>query len=231
MQERNEEADGGGLDDICIYIPHGKNSIDPKLFDWCLWLERQRTGIGIERYECTAGPAEARNRIVSEFLAKDSRRWIWFIDSDTIPPRNLSLLDHREESLIVCGWYNTYRPDLSIRPIPCVYLTHPNIPGATVGYKQKNWPEEEAFEADAAGTGCMLIDRKLFDDPEFERLEPFVYGRYNGRFLGEDITFCLRAVDAGLGRVRIVRDYKCDHMNVVSLNTVEIGVALAEYKG
>jgi hypothetical protein len=67
-----------------------------------------------------------------------------------------------------------------------------------------NYAEDAVFEVDAAGTGCLLIHRSVFEKMR-EVADPhqgnewcwFWDGPINGVWLGEDLMFCRRARSLG----------------------------------
>ena len=91
-------------------------------------------------------------------------------------------------------------------------------------------PEEDAYKehlprtglqkVDAIGTGCFLIARRVFENPEM-RKAPFERklledGRVNK---GNDISFCERARGQGF-EIYSHYDYPCMHFNELELNEV-----------
>jgi len=124
--------------------------------------------------------SDARNEIVEN----REGNWVWFIDSDHIfAPDTLNRL--RARKLAICGAIAyTKKPPF----VPCIY--------AERGGDGKHhavlypWPMDRPFEVGMTGTGCILINNKVFEDvtaPWFE---------YN-KDMGEDMYFLTRAKEKG----------------------------------
>lgn len=60
-------------------------------------------------------------------------------------------------------------------------------------------PSKGCVEVDALGMGLTLIKREVMEalEPDYTRLWPFAEAVVDGRPLGEDATFCLRAKELG----------------------------------
>lgn len=69
----------------------------------------------------------------------------------------------------------------------------------------------------AVATGCTLIHRRVFDNPEMQK-HPFLslYDDFGIRRVGPDMAFCLRAGDAGF-EIWAHFDYTCNHYKEVNL--------------
>ena len=84
------------------------------------------------------------------------------------------------------------------------------------GYTE--WPDKNGLqEVDAIGSGCMLISRRVFEDPEM-RKKPFlrVWNDDGTVERGCDIAFCERAKKRGF-KVWAHYNYMADHIVKVSL--------------
>ena len=138
-----------------------------------------------------------RNRLVAMALRNPSVTDLWFIDSDTIPSVNaMTLLDLKSD--LAAGVYKI--PDGREGEVWSAY--------EAVGDKYRKMPMLPAapFEAGGAGTGAMIISRRVLADPHL-RFGPDEDGipclfRTVRTPTGEciytdDLDFCLRARKAG----------------------------------
>lgn len=190
---------------IMLRIPT-QGQVEGSLTDWLMWLASLRNiEIDAQRhYTAGYGIAHGRNMILRAFLDSDCTH-LWMIDSDTVPPMNLSFLDHDYSA--VCGPYESFRLDRAL---------HWNVyrPGDGEGtwalYRRQDWPDEP-FHAAATGLGCVLLRREVFDKlPE----DPFHY-EPGIEWLGEDFTFF-----RDIGGVMVDPNYVCQHIKKVNLTAV-----------
>ena len=156
--------------------------------------------------EASGNLAKARNRLVDEFLNNDEFGdcdWLWFCDTDMVfDPDTLHKLVARA---VEC--------DVKILGALCVIVTADGpiptlfVPDKdTVTQVMLDWLPNQVAQVAATGTGCLLIHRSVLQDM-FDRSG----GSTNCWFgydvvdsdsgkewaLGEDISFCLRASEAG----------------------------------
>ena len=154
----------------------------------------------------------ALHHAVVEFLAGDAE-WFLNIDSDNPPTKNPLELIARDfdVSALVTPVYHCDSRKPGDR---CYYLNaYRQVPG---GYHE--WqPQEGVQQVDAVGTGCILIHRRVLDDPAM-RLAPFRRTTDDaGRVeYGNDLNFCRRAKERGF---RIWADFTspCEHMVEIPL--------------
>ena len=176
----------------------------------------------------------ARNLIVKEVLETDASR-LWFIDSDVIPSHNcIQILKHDAD--IVAGIYPMWGQMHRDKPEPptpqfAVYDR------TSDGFLHQEIREHGVAPCGAAGTGMMVIRRKVLEDPRM-RLDPNfkdLLGRPqtvaddappclfkelhapNGRFEAtEDMDFCFRAGELGY---TLLADHgvKCDHIKTIGI--------------
>jgi len=143
---------------------------------------------------------------VVEFLATDAE-WFLNIDSDNPPTSNpLELISLDKDVIGVAT--PVYHCDSSKPGDRPWYL---NGYRAVEGGYQEFRPQEGIQEVDAVGTGCILIHRRVLEDPVM-RLAPFrrttdEFGRVE---YGNDLNFCRRAKERGF---RIWCDFRspCEH--------------------
>jgi len=141
----------------------------------------------------------ARNYIVNEFL-QTSCEWLLMVDSDIIPPMNV--LDMVNNNVDVCSAYITINHNGKIMP-----LAMEKVDGGYRGDMQAKY--NELNKVDATGTGCLLINRRIFDrlDKPYFR---FVYDDNGMLVNGEDFDFCDRVKKLGIDIYFDAR-YICKH--------------------
>src|SRR5215831_6941651 len=100
---------------------------------------------------------EARNRIV-RIAKEENAKYIWFLDDDVGAPnyavRKLvyDLEQSDDDTLVAGGIYGC-----KAHPVePCVFVGN----GGGPFWK---WKKGEVFEVTGIGTGCLLIDMRIFD--------------------------------------------------------------------
>lgn len=165
----------------------------------------------------------ARNVLVHRFKKRHPNAdWLFFIDSDTIPHPDFMqlLLKLRPELHIVCGWYPVPCAAKGLPPITTsVYVEMPaKIEGGVptwrplrvdelLGATTEKGETPELLRVDGAATGCMLIHRKVLEDPRMLCGETDEQGieaifdwprKDNGLGLrSDDLDFCMRAKKNG----------------------------------
>ena len=151
--------------------------------------------------------AYMRNAICRDFLESGCER-LWFLDSDIIPPPDaFALLDVEDD--IVAGAVPGYKPAADGNGLVVNLLAYERSNGT---HDSIALPEE-ARHVDAAGTGCMLIHRRVLED---DRMRLCVDGPEDGRpdnwapaifrmvtepwgavKMTADLNFCQRARECG----------------------------------
>ena len=148
----------------------------------------------------------ARNFCVSEFLKLDCE-YLWFVDSDTIPPPNAPELLLEPGVDMISGVTYTMKRD-SDGVVKRVAMTLRYADGE-VGYKE--YIGEGVEEIDACGMSCCMIHRRVFEaiDPPW-----FTLGDWDEAIRGEDFRFCQLVKDAGF---KIYAHYGviCGHQKLV----------------
>ena len=160
----------------------------------------RQTG-GTVRYFHGYRPLEfMRNAICQDFLDSDCDR-LWFLDADMVPPANAgTILDCNSD--IVAGTVIGYKQDKTNGGILLQILAWTDDPWRSVK------PSDRPMDVAAAGTGSMVIHRRVLEDPHI-LLEPTAADApapaiFRRRFLPwgavdmtADLDFCERA--RGLG--------------------------------
>lgn len=157
------------------------------------------------------------HHIINDFVVGNYDYWL-SIDADNPPTNNPLDLIELDKDIIGC-------------PTPVWHYTG-KIPKERPWYENvyKYVPEEDAYtewnikkglqEVDAIGTGCFLVARRVFDNPEMgkgcftRKLNPD--GTVNR---GNDLSFCERAKEQGF-KIFAHFDYRCQHFNELELSEV-----------
>lgn len=162
----------------------------------------------------------ARNVAVGEFLQTDGDR-LWFVDDDMIPfPGRSELLLQGEADIVAGGYIRAgAKKDQTIGLDLLLFQDSQKENGDATYTSLPFRPEQEFLEVAAAGTGCMLIRRRVLEDPRMLLPTRYVDWRGNERDLfdapgdslvappifrtlrkpngdtdlGEDLDFCRRA--------------------------------------
>jgi len=151
------------------------------------------------------------HHILKDFIGGEYDFWL-NIDSDNPPMKNpLDLIEYDQDiiGLPTPVWHSQKTGD---RP---VYWNGYDRVGEA--YKEHE-PRVGLQKVDAIGTGCFLIARRVFENPEM-RKAPFQRQYYEDGCVhkGNDISFSERAHAQGLG-IWCHYDYPCMHFNELELN-------------
>ncbi len=147
-------------------------------------------------------------------MAGDCDFWL-SIDADNPPEKNPLDLVELDKDIIGCPtpiWH--YTGKAGERPI---YWNAYQYDESTGAYRE--WPNREGLQkVDAVGTGCIMMSRRVFEDPEMRR------GAFTRKLnadgtvdKGNDISFCERATEQGF-EIWCHYDYPAGHMVEIELN-------------
>ena len=132
----------------------------------------------------------SRNNLASMAVQKGVDYVLW-LDSDMIFPNDVlkKLLEDREKGDIITGIY--YRRVAPFKPVLFSKLNIDENGCEWEGYD--SYPEDEIFEVEGCGFGCVLTPTSVFLD---------VMAKYGDMFapiggVGEDLSFCWRARSCG----------------------------------
>lgn len=192
----------------------------------------------------------ARNRIVQRFLEIPEASRLWFLDADIEPPKEAADL-LSVQSDIVSGIYPTWQASGPNRPPMVRWCVYDRASDGRYAHKDVG-DRTDVVYAGAAATGCMLIRRKVLEDPRMEGerayydvlagenrylhddggAPPPIFGWHylpNGLTMcSEDMDFCHRATDNGYS-IRVHLGVRCGHNKTVNLMDVErYGKSVAE---
>jgi GT2 family glycosyltransferase len=159
------------------------------------------------------------HHIIADFMEGDWDYWLSF-DADNPPMRNPLDLVELDKDIIGCPtpvWhYDRKNIKKGERPI---YYNGYKFVSDEEGYTE--WADKKGLQkVDAIGTGCFLISRRVFENPEM-RKAPFLRKTYPDGIVekGNDISFCERAKENGF-EIYMHYDYLCHHFCELDLNEI-----------
>lgn len=165
--------------------------------------------------------AAARNVLTAEFMNTPECEWLWFVDTDiTFAPitlgRLLTVADPVARPVVSALYYHSVDNRMS----PVMYKAHDE--NGTVAFRPlKEWEDNALIRVDGVGAGCLLIHRSAFEKVQEKHRHSHVWRELfvGGRYMGEDLSFCIRAEAAGVP-VYVNTAVKVGHTKSVLLGTV-----------
>lgn len=168
---------------------------------------------------------EARDSQVKNAI-KNGVDYLMFLDSDMMPAANTlkSMLDHDKDIISAMCFKRT--PPFQ----PCFYTIarlEKNEDGSLntrmeSALAPEHWETRGVLEVEAVGMACVLIKTSVFqkvaDDNWFFPLPR----------VGEDITFCMKARNAGF-KIYVDLGQNCHHLGIVPFGKEHYTMALKEY--
>lgn len=194
-------------DTVCIGYCHPgtvTGGFATSLANTCLKLAGTvRSTIAVE-----SGPLvdRSRNAIIRDFLDATDDTWLLMVDTDIIwkPQQIPSLIAAATErgAGIMAGLY--FSGGATGITYPLIYRTDIDDDGTPVPRRVAQWPRGAVIRCDGTGFGFMLIARAALQvmrdryADRFPGAEWCAFGSHRGVDFGEDITFCVRARQAGI---------------------------------
>ena len=147
-----------------------------------------------------------RNQVAATFLDATKDDWLLMIDTDEMLSKDnfAKLLQSADAKLrpivsgVVFGAWET--GEIYPEPVPCIFKT--NSTGGL--FPVHEYEKDQLIEIDAAGTGCLLVHRKVLERfrQDANEHQGKMWGFFqdmplNGEWIGEDILFSLRAKSFG----------------------------------
>ena len=156
----------------------------------------ERRVVNIFNEWSSANVSASRNSIVRKFLATDAE-WLWFIDADMAwDPDALDALHavaDPESAPIVGGLCFGASHDVLW---PTVYKWA-DVDGSLTTVRVADYPRDSVVQVAATGAAFLMIHRSALEkvrDRGFNRTFPwFQETELDGKPVGEDLTFCIRA--------------------------------------
>jgi hypothetical protein len=212
-RKRNQAVQGGGVFIAYAHPEQIDAEFHGSLMD-LIWADAvgKRRIVGHGGYiRMSSGPriAATRNKLVKQFLGRpESAEWLWMVDADmTFTPdivdRLLASADKNERPIVGGLCFAGGRGPFAY---PTLYRFAKDIHGAPLCMRIEDYPRDALLRVDATGAACLLVHRSVFQAilanrpntafPWFAEAElPNPAGE--AREIGEDITFCMRAAEAG----------------------------------
>ncbi len=186
-----------------------------------------------EAFSAGAHLAQARNQVAGQFLSEGPQTWLWMLDTDIVAgPGLLTRLAATADAKarpLVSGLYLTTAGGPAGGGFPLVPMLYDRDPDPAPGQPEftplaeKAWQSGEVIKAGGCGAGCLLIHRRVLE--AIERMTAgeggpscswFTEITGNGRFYGEDLSFCIRAAKAGFA-VHADTGARAGHVKPVTL--------------
>lgn len=163
---------------------------------------------------------DARERLV-EYAIKAGFEYIFFLDSDMLPPRETIKSLHSHNVDIVTGMIFKRKYPFQ----PCFYTKahvdkdyNPYMEGPL---EPEKWPSEGITEIAGCGMACCLIKLSIFKDIP----KPWFYPLPKA---GEDLSFCMKARKAGF-HIFVDWGIDCGHLNMFPVVKNSYQMALKEW--
>lgn len=146
---------------------------------------------------------EAREMFVNYALA-NQYDYILFLDSDMQFPEDIieKLIKHDKE--IISGLYFQRQPPYN----PLLYKK--TLDKEEVYFNSITEIQQELFEVDGVGAGCLLIKTEIFSKMESPYFHPWISSTRLSS-LSEDFAFCHRAKEAGY-KIYVDANVECGHI-------------------
>lgn len=158
----------------------------------------------------TGGLVAGRNQAVHEFLTEfPDAQWLFWLDTDMgFPADTLELLigaaDPVERPIVgaLCFSLRELDPDgmggWRTQPVPTIYdwIHVPDGEAEASGYAVRwDYPPDTVTQCHATGSACVLIHRSALEriGAKFDTWYDRVPNPSTSQFLGEDLSFCVRA--------------------------------------
>ena len=191
------------LGELNLYTPHAWIA----RYWWDATLEQPGPG-----HERLAGITRSRNAALAE-----ARHWdydaVWYVDSDVLVPPDAFLRLWALDAPLTSGvfWQTTAAgvPYCFTKDLHRAEYGLAAEPGGGYDCHFIRWlPREGIVPADFTGAGCFMVrGQALASDLVFH----YGWREQDGRFWAEDPTFCLDALDRGIGPVYTECSVQCWH--------------------
>ena len=207
-------------------------------FDWSLALRTLKINRNCRLYANKGNPVDIDRDLQVRTALKDGHDWVFFLDSDVIPPEDVieRLASHRLP--IVSGMYTAKQAGNFVWSVWVDSVDPSN--GAKCFSPVIDFENDKLLKVDGVvGAGCLMVHRKVFekiselypDLPFFfwtKDRDPKVFKDFklpNARMnnASEDFWFCLLARSAGFDIV-VDPGVKCGHLAFVELYDLKMRV-------
>ena len=200
---------GEAYPEVVIAIPHA--AVSPLTLDFIGALSDLAKPPGT-KLACWKGlPFHVvRNRLVRDALNLKAR-YIFFLDSDVLPPTNAITRLMSWRLPIISGIY------WAKRGYPAMWVRDPEIPDKYNPVPIENTAGETLVEVDAIPMGCCLIDTRVFSVIPWPYFDWTILDPLEGKGLSEDLYFCRRAQEYGF-RIWADKAVLCHHESLLPID-------------
>jgi hypothetical protein len=156
----------------------------------------ERRIVGMKNEWSSANVSASRNSLTAQFLETDYD-WLWWIDADMgwdhdALDRLMSVADPVRAPIVGGLCFGASHDELW----PTIYQLA-EVGGELTTYRQNDYARDSMVQVAATGAAFLLIHRSALErirDRGFNKTFPwFQETEMNGKPVGEDLTFCLRA--------------------------------------
>lgn len=210
-RDPSEKVVVGYLSPGLVHSGFAESLLDLIVYD-VAYHQRIVNGGGRLCLQAGANLSGPRNSLVRKFLNYGKAEWLWLVDSDMIfkPDTVERLLEFADpvKAPIVGGLCFGFDDKANIQPT-LFGLTGDESSPQVIRYHE--WPPDAMFQVAATGTACLLIHKSVFTriqqvklpnrggERGFNTAFPwFQETEHDGTPVSEDITFCWRAMIAGV---------------------------------
>lgn len=157
----------------------------------------------------SANVSTSRNKVVDRFLDEFDQEWLWMVDTDMVFEADVleALLfnasgdkDSDHFAPIVGGLcFAVNQGKLE----PTMYQLREGEGGELYTVRYTTYPKDSMFQVSATGAACLLIHRSVLEALRAAHKGKTAYPYFQetqlgpGHAVGEDVTFCFRAIQAG----------------------------------
>lgn len=210
---------------VLVSIPNAKGWVHKRSMFAAIGLLKDKRH-QVELIAPTHSPFENNlHHIVKDVISKECDFWISF-DADNPPMQNVLDIVDMDMDIVGCPTPVWHFEDKKKGERPIYYNAYDYVGEA--GYKE-HLPREGLQKVDAIGTGCFVVARRVFEDPEMLKAPFQRQWNVDGTVdKGNDISFCERARAQGFN-VWCHYSYPCMHFVELELNEV-VGAFIGLYE-
>lgn len=211
--------------DVLLYVPHG-GWIRAEFMTSAFAALADPDGPVAELREMHCGPVmgQARNTITQNWLASPYE-WLLMADSDMVfTPATIRKIREAADPVgrpVVGALCWTFADG---GRIATVYRRDKDDAGRFGFTNYDDVPDDEVIQVDATGAAFLLLHRSVIT--RLEEREPQSRGLWwaelavDGRLFGEDFSFCVRCIDAGIP-VHVRTGARTGHVKTIVLGAAE----------
>ena len=138
--------------DTLVAIPNSQDTMPSLFFDSL--MEMNLPNCQIKRFN--KFPVDLnREQTIKYFLENKNFRQLLWLDTDMVHPTNLLQVLESFKQPVISGLY--FEKTFPFHPIMF------SEPQAGIFQKYANWPEMTLLEVGSMGTGCLLVQREVFE--------------------------------------------------------------------